>query len=135
MSLNGKTTTNSGATWQSSPTGAAVLITDLGAVRDVASLSVSQMFSDARTQEVQVYAHARQLGGAPAWDDLGWSDISGGWHSVREGTPLQSSNPNIAGAPLRLTLTTSVTARFLRLDARSPSAPYIELRSVKAFGP
>jgi hypothetical protein len=127
-------TTSAGATWDTKGKSTAVgtLVVDLGAVRTLDRFSLFQMFSDGKTQAVHLFSHPALLGAAPAGDDKGWV-ATGDWVPLGAGELVQTASGDYVTAPAQVTLSKSITTRFLRIDARSPGDNFIELRAVKAF--
>jgi cysteine-rich repeat protein len=129
---------DSGATWSvDGVASTGVLVVDLGIAREVASFSVFQMFSDGKTSHIRFMSHPDMDATPPAWDDAGWIEELP-YRLVPAGA-AHASEPQAVIDPLRAELASSVTTRYLRLDVRNDgryeSEGWIELRSVKAFGP
>jgi len=95
---------------------------------------VFQMFSDGETTHVQLAIHAEMGDTPPAWDDDGWTLITGGFTSIGEGTTadegLTVGDPKVIGVGVR-------KSRYVRVEARNDGSltepDYVELRSIKLF--
>jgi hypothetical protein len=142
-----KTDSDSGATWlgnaelgvDEDPPVTGFLVVDACSdasceAVDFNEARVFQMFSDGKTTHLRMSIHTERGDTAPAWDDAGWTTITG-FETIGEGTNIDDfvvEDPTVLSTGPRVT-------RYVRFEARNDGslpdddASYIELRSVKLF--
>jgi hypothetical protein len=96
---------------------------------------VFQMYSDGKTTQLRLSVHSETSGTAPAWDDAGWTEVTG-IEDIGEGTVLDEDEL-VVGDPTAL-LTGNQTTRYVRVetwnDGSLGDSSFTELRALKLFG-
>ncbi|MCB9758885.1 MAG: hypothetical protein H6739_03520 [Alphaproteobacteria bacterium] len=142
--VSSKSNPDSGATWYShhgitDELMVGVLIVDACSDNSCTTVDfdearIWQMYSDGKVTSLQLSVHAETGGTAPAWDDGGWTTITG-WEAIGAGTADNEeytavSNPTVLSTP-------SQTTRYLRVEVLNEGTlgdpDFTELRAIKLF--
>ena len=138
-----KTEPDSGATWVSGNEGTGELMVGvlvIDACSDASCTSVPfdearvwQMFSDGKTTQIRFSVHPETGSTPPAWDDGGWSTVTG-WEAVAAGA---TDDLGLTVTAPTVIATGAQQARYLRVEAMNDGTlgdeGYIEIRTIKLF--